>query len=54
MPRKRKIISIRLDDTLYDKLTRLAENDNMFIGELCRNYITEGLNNEQYQHKQRN
>lgn len=54
MPRKRKIISMRIEDTLYDKLTMVAERDKMFIGELCRNYITEGLNNEQYKHKQRN
>ena len=52
--RKRKIISIRMEETLYDKLTKVAENDNMFVGELCRNFIKGGLENEQNQHKKNN
>ena len=53
MTRKRKIVSIRMEQTLYNNLTKKAENDNMFVGELCRNLIIGGLENEQNQHKQK-
>lgn len=44
--RKNKSLTIRIDETLSNKLTRVSLRDNISIGELCRNLINGGLKNE--------
>lgn len=40
------MITIRVEETLSDKLTRISLRDNITVGELCRNLLNGGLKNE--------
>lgn len=51
---KNKSITIRIEDELHRKLTHKAEIDNISLGELCRNLLNGGLENEYNKHKQIN
>lgn len=44
--KKDKTITIRIDNNLSNKLTRVSHRDNISVGELCRNLLNGGLNNE--------
>lgn len=52
MPRKNKSITFRCDERLSNKLTRVANLDNMSVGELCRNILERSLINEQNKHQE--
>lgn len=47
-------LTIRMSNTLYNKLTRVSKSDNISLGNLCRRLIIGGLKNEENKSQKNN